>query len=345
MDAVPALGDDINAEARVAELEATARRLQRQLAQEKAKTSELVGAVYEAARDAAIVTGTPKPVPPPKAKVGKGDAEWAVAHFTDWQLGKIAGQPGAPDYYDPDVCAERVRHVVDRIRRITDIQRKDHPVPGIAVLFGGDMVEGVSIYPGQAYEVDSSGYSQLMQASALMAEVVMSLLADFDEVRVYSVHGNHGRMGRRGDYPREDNLDNIAYAIARQHLAGQERVTWAENLSWYEHVQVGEWSGLLIHGDQVKGWSGTPAAGLARRATAWSSSLPFTWSDCFLGHYHQRLVLTLPSGAQVRMTPSTESGSQYAAEMMASRGKPGQLLLMVHPDHGRVTGEWMVWLD
>ena len=339
------LGDEINAEEQIAELAQTAERLARALAKEKKKTADLVGAVYEAARDAAVVVGTPKPVARPKFKTGKGDPEWAVAHFTDWQLGKVAGQPGASDYYDPDVCAERVMFVVDRIRRITEIQRKDHPVPGCVILFGGDMVEGTNIFPGQAFEVASTGYEQLMRASALMAEVVLSLAADFDEIRVYSVHGNHGRIGRRGDYPREDNLDNIAYAIARQHLANQERVTWEENLGWYSHVEVGKWSALLLHGDQVKGWSGTPAAGLARRATAWSSSMPFDWSDLFLGHYHQRLGLTLPNGAQVRMTPSTESGSQYAAEMMSSRGKPGQLLCMVHPEHGRVTGEWMIWLD
>lgn len=345
---MPALGDEINAEQQIAELARTAERLARQLAKEKKKTADLVGAVYEAAKDAAVVTGRPKPVPRPKMKAGKGDAEWAVCHITDLQLGKVAGKPGSADYYDPDVCEQRVRYVVDRVRRITEIQRKDHPVPGIAVLFGGDMVEGTNIFPGQVWEVGGhTGYQQLMRASALMAEVVLSFLEDFEEVKVYSVHGNHGRIGRRGDYPREDNLDNIAYALARQHLSGQDRVTWSENLNWYEHIQIGAWSACLIHGDQVKSWGGggTPASALSRRATAWSSSMPFKWTDLFVGHYHQRLALTLPDGSQVRMTPSTESGSQYAAELMASRGKPGSLALMVHPQHGRVTGEWMIWLD
>lgn len=342
---VPALGDEIAAEARAEELERTCRRLQQQLAKAKAATSDLVDAVYAGAREAALITGQPKPVPAPKAKAGKGDPEWAVVHFSDWQLGSVKGTPGAPDYYDSDTCAERVRYVVDRVRRITAIQRKDHPVAGCQVLFGGDMVEGVAIFPGNAFEVNATTYQMMMLASSLMAEVVLALLQDFDEVRVASVHGNHGRFGRRGDYPREDNADHIAYALARSQLAGQDRLTWAENLHWFERVDIGNWTGLLVHGDQIKGWSGTPAAGIARKATAWSSSLGFEWSDLFLGHYHQRLIITLPNGSAVRMVASTESGSQYAAEMMASRGKPMQALVYVHPEKGVTTGEYPIWLD
>ncbi len=334
-----ALGDKFEHQAQVDALEQTAQRLQRELAQAKAKRTALVSAIKEAAFEAAVVTGRPKPVPRPKAKAGDGDVEEAVLHLTDWQLGKRT------EDYDTDVCIKRVRTVVDRVRRITDIQRKDHPIPGCTVLFGGDHIEGVSIFPGQAYEVDSSSYAQLMAASGLMAEVVLSLLQDFDHVTVHTVPGNHGRIGRRGDMPREDNLDNIAYAIARNQLGDQDRLTWEENLTWYSHVVVGNWSSLLVHGDQVKGVSGTPMFGIQRRATAWSSSMPFEWSDMFIGHYHQNIVLTLPSGGQVRMTPSTESGSQYASEFMAARGRPGQRLVYVHPEKGTVTGEYMIWLD
>jgi hypothetical protein len=337
---VPALGDEIERERALEELQRTCNRLQRQLTDAKAKTHELVEVVKQAAHDAQLIVGRPAAVPKPKGSAGRGDEEWALVHFSDWQLGKRT------EDYDSEVCAERIRHVVERVRRITAIQRKDHPVPGCAVMFGGDMVEGTNIFPGQPYEVDSTGYAQLMAASNLMAEVVLSLLADFEQVRVYSVHGNHGRLGRRGDMPREDNLDNIAYAVARAQLQEQDRMVWNENLHWYDHIALGNYTALLCHGDQIRGFSGTPAFAIARRATAWSSgALPITFSDLFLGHYHQNLVITLPNGGQVRMVPSTESGSQYASEFMAAKGRPGQRLLYVHPDKGHVTGEYMIWLD
>lgn len=334
-----ALGDKFEHQAQVDALEQTAQRLQRELAQAKAKSEALVKAVKEAAFEAAVVTGRPKPVPRRKAKDSDGEPEEAVLHLTDWQLGKRTAD------YDTEVCIERIRTVVEKARRITDIQRKDHPVPGATVMFGGDHVEGVSIFPGQAYEVDSTSYAQLMAAAGLMSEVVLTLLQDFDHVTVHSVPGNHGRIGRRGDMPRHDNLDNIAYAIARNQLAGQDRVTWEENLSWYAHVVIGRWSSLLVHGDQVKNVAGTPMFALARRATAWSSSMPFKWTDMFVGHYHQNLVLQLPSGGMVRMTPATESSSEFASEFMAAKGRPGQRLLYVHPGNGTVTSEYLIWLD
>ena len=340
------LTDDINDAQRADELQATCERLQRQLAKAKAKTGDLVEAVERAARDAAVIVGKPAAVKLLKThKAGDGDPEWAVLHSCDWQLGKRCGVPGDDDYYDTDVTIERVRYVVERVRSITALQRKDHPVVGCAVLFGGDMLEGVSIFPGNAFEVDSSAYAMVMAASSLMAESILTLLQDFEEVRVYSTSGNHGRLGRKGDMNREDNLDLIAYALARAHLANQPRVKWDENLHWYDHIRIGNFSALLVHGDQVKGWSGIPAAGLARKATAWSSSLPVEWSDLFLGHYHQRMILTVPNGAQVRMTGALESGSQYAAEMMAAHGRPNQSLVFVHPERGRVTGEYPIWLD
>ena len=333
--------DELEADRRIEELERTARRLQRQLAAAKAKTEELVHAVKEAAHDAQTIAGKPKPVARLKrTKPGKGDAEHALVHLTDWQLGKHTAE------YDSDLCVQRVRYVIDRVRRITEIQRKDHPVDDVTVMFGGDHVEGVGIFPGQAFEVDSTGYSQLITASNLMAEVVLTLLQDFERVHVHSVHGNHGRIGRKGDYPRVDNLDLVAFEIARQQLADQDRVVWPENLHWYDEVEIGNYRALLVHGDQIKGFSGTPAFAIARKMTAWSSgAIPFDFTDAFLGHYHQNLVLTLPNGGQVRMTPSTESGSQYASEFMAAQGRPGQRLLFVHPENGVVTSEWMVWLE
>lgn len=337
---VAALDDEIRGEERVRELEQACARLQRQLAQAKAKTADLVDAVYQAAHDAAIVNGRPAPVKPPAAQKKKADAEVALVALTDWQLGKATSE------YDTEVCVDRVRHVVDRVRRITRVQRADHPVRECVILLGGDMVEGGGgIFPGQAHEVDSTGFEQMMRAANLISEVVLSMLAEFDTVQVYAVPGNHGRLGRKGDESRDTNLDNIAYAISRDQLKDQPRLTFHEHGHWYQHIQIGNYQALLVHGDQIRGFSGTPAFAIARKVTAWSSgALPVTFHDCYLGHYHQNLVITLPNGGQVRMTPSTESGSQYASEFMASRGRPGQRLVFVHPERGTTTGEYMIWL-
>lgn len=335
-----ALGDEIRDAERVRELEQTCQRLQRQLASAKAKTDELVDAVERAAKDAALVVGRPAPIKKPKAQSGKHDAEVALIHIGDTQIGKVS------ESYNTEIAIERVHRVVKKVRRITAIQRADHPVRHCVVLFGGDMVEGNGIFPGQVWEVDSTSFAQLFAATRLMVDVVLSLLEDFETVEVYAVPGNHGRIGRKGDEARETNLDNIAYGFAREQLSNQARCTWHPTGHWYQHITIGEYTALLVHGDQIKGFSGTPAFAIARKCTAWSSgALPVSFQDVYIGHYHQNLVITLPNGGNVRMIPSTESGSQYASEFMAAKGRPGQRLVFVHPERGIVTGEYMIWLD
>lgn len=336
-----ALADQIQHAREVEELKQTIVNLQRQLQRAKSKTTDLVEAVERGAKEAALITGTPAPVKRPARKAATArDAECCVVHFSDWQLGKHS------ESYDTETAIRRVHTVVKKVRRITEIQRADHPVPHCVVLFGGDHVEGNGIFPGQVHEVDSTSMSQLFSATRLMSDVVLNLLEDFDTVEVYSVPGNHGRIGRRGDEARETNLDNIAYGFAREQLARQDRCVWHEPGHWYQHITIGNYKALLVHGDQIKGFSGTPAFAIARKCTAWSSgAIPVDFHDVYIGHYHQNLVITLPNGGQVRMVPSTESGSQYASEFMAARGRPGQRLVFVHPERGIVTGEYMIWLD
>ena len=86
---MPALGDELDAERRIAELEQALRRTQGQLHKAKAKTSDLVAAVYEAARDAALVNGTPAPVTAPKRDKRKGSGEVALLHMTDVHVGAV----------------------------------------------------------------------------------------------------------------------------------------------------------------------------------------------------------------------------------------------------------------
>jgi hypothetical protein len=316
------------------------RRLQRQLQQAKAKTADLADAVYTAARDAALTIGPAPAVPPPPKDKRKAGAEVALVHATDWQRGKRT------DTYSMEVCDQRINLFADKIAKITEIQRADHPVNECHIMFGGDMVEGITVFPGQAFEVQAHLFDQLFGVVQLQEQFVRRMLAIFPRVVVWEEYGNHGRIGRRGDVPGSDNIDRIGYRITRDRFAGNDRVTWHSSTNWHQIVTIGNYRAMLAHGDEIKSFGGnTPAFGILRKATAWSSGVVDPFADVYLGHFHTPMALTMPNGGRIFVTGSPESDNQYAAEFVAAKGKPSQRLHYIDPAKGRVTGEYVVWLD
>jgi hypothetical protein len=333
------LTDDINLARQLEEMRAANQRLQRANSRLKEKQADLVEAVYQAAKDAATVVGNPVPIPRP-GRDRRRSPEVALLHLTDIQYGKQTPE------YSSDIADERVRTVVQKTLKLTAIQRADHPVRECVLMLGGDIVEGVTVFPGQAYEVDSNSFTQVFRAAALIESVILTLLDGFETVTVYDVPGNHGRIGKRGDHPREDNLDRVVYRIVRERMT-QPRLRWELNETWYSLVEIGAYRALLVHGDQIKSFGGNvPAHGLLRKANSWAAGgLPESFQDVYVGHMHQPMCLQMAGGGLVYMTPSTESGSAYAREFMAAHGRPAQRLHFVHPERGRVTASYLIELD
>lgn len=333
------LADDASVAAEVAELRAALQRQQRATARAQARSDELVAAIHQAARDAATAYGPAPAVPAPTRDRRRRSAEVALVHATDWQLGKRT-----PDY-SVEVCEQRIRQLGDKVAELAEIQRADHPVRDCVLMLGGDMVEGLTVFPGQAYEVEAHLFEQLFAVARTIENLIRQLAATFDTVRVVAEWGNHGRIGRRGDVPGADNIDRVAYAITAERTAGP-RVTWQQSADWHQIVAIGNYRAMLAHGDEIKSFGGnTPAFGILRKANAWASGVVAGFTDVYLGHFHTPMTLTMANGGQVYVTGSPESSSAYAAEFVAAKGRPSQRLHFIDPDRGRVAASYIVWLD
>lgn len=329
----------------VTELRDALRRTQNELAKAKNKRRGLEDVVYAAARDAALTLGTPPPVPAPKRDRRSAKPEVAFLHTTDWQVGKETRS------YSTEIARERISvEMMDKVELITDIQRSHHPIRECHIGFGGDMIEGLTIFPGQGYEVDSTVIQQLFAASDIEERVIRRALAMFEVVHVYEEYGNHGRMGRRGELPGRDNFDLISYKITKGRMEAEiakGRVVWHDIVDFYNIIRIGNYEAMLAHGDEIKSFGGNlPSFGIRRKVTAWAAgAMSDNFMDVYLGHYHIADVIQLPNGYRVFITPSPESDNAYAKEFVASAGVPGQRLHFVEPDRGRVTSEHVIWLD
>jgi hypothetical protein len=327
--------DDVKA------LRAALRRTQAQLLQAKDRTEHLVEVTRSAAFDAMITLGKVPPVPPIIRDRRRG-GEVALWHLTDWQGAKRTSS------YNSVVMRERVMSFTDKAMKIVDIQRADHPVKGCVIAFGGDMIEGLFNFPGQAFEIDATLFEQFVTVSRLMVDVVRVALANFEQVTVVAEWGNHGRIGsKRDNVPRSDNFDRMCYELARQLLAAEKRLTWADSPEDVQRIEIGNYRALLIHGDEV-GRNGFASPGaIVQHMNRWrSGSYPWEFRDVYIGHYHTHAEWAMANGlGAVYQTGSTESDNRYAGVNLAASAVPSQRLHFIDPVKGRVTAAYKVWLD
>lgn len=315
--------------------------VQRQLAKAKERTEDLVEATVASTREATLALGPVPPVPVPVKDSRKG-AEAALWHMTDWQGAKVTTS------YNSDVMRERVMLFCEKAARITNIQRADHPVNHCVIALGGDMVEGLFNFPGQAFEIDSTIFAQFVSISRLEVDVVRYALSVYETVEVVAEWGNHGRIGSKRDtVPRSDNIDRMTYELARQLLAGESRLKWNDCPEDVQRIEIGNYRALLMHGDEV-GRNGFASPNtIVQHVNRWrSGAYPWAFRDVYVGHYHTHNEWSMANGeGSVYQTGSTESDNRYAGVMLASSAKPSQRVHFIDPEVGRVTASYKVWLD
>jgi hypothetical protein len=333
----------------VARLKSRNAALARQLHEVKHKHADYLSTLWTAVTEA-VESQTIQPVPRPGAigKVGRNRrAEFAVPLLSDLQTGKLT-----PDY-NTEVCRARVMRYAEKIVKITTVQREDHPVRHCVIPALGDFIEGVDIFPGQQWLIDSTLYDQLLNTTpTIVVDFIRYLLRHFDTVTMHAVDGNHGRIGRKGQFGPMDNADRMVYRVVQLMLREEPRfkliMTDPEGeRNWYQVMQLGEYKALLIHGDQIRGHSGFPWYGLGKKVQGWGSGglgpVDSHFNDVFMGHWHQLARIPL-NHRSVYCNGSTESTNTFAAENLAAQSEPMQWLLFVDPEKGRVNAEYGVRL-
>lgn len=331
----------------VEELRAALGRTEAQLRKAKTRSEALVAATLQGAHDAMLALGPVPKVEKPQL-AGKATAhkkeEVALWHLTDWQGSKVTTS------YNSAIMARRVRDYCRIAQRLTEIQRTHHPVNKVVIFFGGDMGEGLFQFPQQPFEVDATIFQQFAVIARLEVDVVRAALAMYDEVEVISEWGNHGRIGsKRAAVPLKDNFDRMTYELARallQDSPNADRVKWEDSEEDIQHIEIGNYRALGIHGDEV-GRNGFASRNtIVKRVNDWKSGAhDWDFRDAYVGHYHFHGEDPLADGyGSCFWTGSPESDSRYASDKVGSGSRPSQRLHFIEPEKGRVSNQYRVWL-
>jgi len=320
------------------------RRLAKLAEKYKNVKSEAVVSVYQAAFDAFSTFELPKIKTPTLKSSKQNSPETAVAVFADWQLGKKTSS------YNTEVLEKRIELYTEKLLEITALQRLHHNVDELHVWLLGDIVEGEEIFAGQSHLIDSGLYRQVgVNGPRILSRFLTTALENFKRVHVIGIIGNHGAVGGklRKSHDPETNMDRLLYKILELMFAKEDRVTFnipdgKGERNWYAVDNIGDYSSLLIHGDQLP----APAQyyGYYKKVMGWKDgAIPEHFNDVFMGHYHQQFKMTIGSSI-LRVSGSPESSNTYAQEYFSSMSRPCQHLMFIHPEHG-VTSEYSIWLD
>jgi len=320
------------------------KRLARLVDKHKNVKEEAANAVYRAAYEAFSSFELPKINYKQSNTTPKSTPETAVAVFADWQLGKITKS------YNSDVLAKRIDLYTEKMLEIVNIQRMHHNVDTLHVWLLGDIVEGEEIFPGQSHLLDAGLYRQVgMYGPEIITKFLTTALENFKHIHITGVIGNHGAVGGRArkQHDPETNMDRLLYKIIQWIFKDEKRITFnipdgRGERSFYAVDRIGNYSSLLIHGDQMPAPSSFH--GYYKKVMGWKDgAIPEDFDDVFMGHYHQQFKMTIGSGI-LRISGSPESHNTYAQEYFQSMSRPCQHLMFVHPDRG-ITSEYSIWLD
>lgn len=348
-EAVASDADPLDPEEVIEQLRRANNNLSRKLSQLRSSKAEYVAAVYEAASSAISGLEIAEPVRP-TFDTGpfdheQGKEEIAFPLVSDLQLAKVTPE------YSSEIAEERMEQYAEKIVRLTDIQRKDHPVKHAVVPVLGDIIEGIEIFPGQQWLVDAGLYRQIMvDGPRIMTNFFQTLLTTFETIEVVWVIGNHGRIGRKGTFDPETNGDRMLGKLLQMMFANHERIQFTVpdghgERNWYAIAKAGNYSALCLHGDQIRGHSGIPWYGFQKKINSWAAgAIPEQFKDVFMGHFHQGALVPL-NKRDVYVNGSTESYNTFAQEQLAAMSDPSQWLLYVDPTKGVVTSQYKVRLD
>lgn len=335
-----------------ADLRDALRRSQAQLIKAKNISDALVEATLSGAKDAMLAMGPIPKVPAPILRAAKGVTAVEVALWDtgDWQGAKVTPT------YNSEIAKKRIDQFVDEAVSLTVTRRSSAKIDECVVVFGGDMIEGLFNFPGQAFEIDMSLFGQYVWVSRKVVDVVRRALSAYKKVTVSAEWGNHGRVGsKRDNVPRSDNFDRMVFHLAKEILHEEiegGRLIWPESDEDIQRIEIGNYRALNIHGDEVGRNGFASPATLIRHADRWKSGAYrvdgefWDFRDVYLHHYHTHAEFPMANGeGSIYQTGSTESDNRYARDTMASSAIPSQRLHFIDPKLGRVIAQHKIILD
>lgn len=327
----------------------TYERLYRQVLDQHADVNNLV----ERMKD---VLPTVEPQGPwvPSMPAGDQEEEEAILLFSDSQIGtKSLGEEiglveprvyGPLGRYDFDVFRYRLRVWQRAVGRITALQRASIPVRKLNLWFLGDIIENEVIFRGQGAYIETGVLQQYFASLYEIGQSLAMLAADYEEVEIRGVTGNHGRVRPRpGATKTWVNWEWLWYRYLELLARDIPNVTFDLTMSWFDLPVVQGYRWLILHGEDAKRYLRFPWYGTDRMEKNYGELLetvgsPFTYMA--FGHHHVLASFQTTKGEWF-CNGNWVGANAYSVKKLYEMALPKQWMFFVHPKRG-VTSRWPI---
>lgn len=282
-----------------------------------------------------------------KKPKGPGTPEHVVLLLSDLHVGQefTDDETGHINAYNMDLFYQRAEGLQKSVVEITNLHKRERPLPELHVFCLGDMVQGGKM--NGEWGPASSAHTNVAKCAAIAGKVCGNMMRDwanhYEKINFTGVIGNHGRAGAtKNSDPIGANWDNVAYSQLSAEFEGHKQISISYSDTFWAQKNVLGTEFLLVHGDYC-GNSMNSLLALDQKMRGITQKVPNSkpFHNLCLGHFHSQMTIQTSMG-RVMVNGSFVGADMHSLQHLKSGTTPSQRLLGVHPRNG-IT--WDYWLD
>ena len=267
-------------------------------------------------------------------------SEHCVMHMSDGHHDQVVRPDevgGLENYNFPVSCACAERYVDTVIEWTKDTLSPKFTFPVLWVLAYGDFTSG-EIHKACERSYYRNQFKNCLAIGQLHALMFRDLAAQFQQVNVLYLAGNHGRRTPKKDFlGAHDNWDYLVAEVARLHSRSLSNVSFMIPDSWSANVNINGVGFNISHGDDVRSNGGIPWYGMVRRqkgliALGAAAGAQRCRYFC-VGHHHVASTLSDIDG-ELLVNGAWVGTDAYAYNSFSGYREPAQWIHGVNAKHG-----------
>jgi hypothetical protein len=256
---------------------------------------------------------------------------------SDWHFGEVVdpGQVNGVNEYNIAIARERARTMIEVTIDLLTNHIKHKKYPGIVFALGGDMVSG-DLHEELTATNEKEIMPCVMELWATLVWCIETLAAEFGNVFVPCVTGNHGRntFKTRNKGRNYTNFDWLCYQFLAKRFENDKRVQFLipDGSDASYHVYGHKY--CLTHGDAFRGGDGLIGSFGAiirgdHKKRGRNSQIGLDYDTLLMGHFHQLIQLQ-----RLIVNGSLKGYCEYAYANNFSFEPARQALWITSPTHG-----------